>query len=129
MKNQHSFPQRIGRLIEDYIITKENLIKNKRQHKKGYFDAYNKETIFEIKAAKDNNYFRIDQKNHKLIHAAHGIYILVRYSLKNNDEALKVMSDIVIDDIQHVTALEIEKCAISWLEDQRKVNMYYKVKL
>ena len=129
MKNQYSFPQRIGRLIEDYIISTEHLIKNKRQHKKGYFDAYNNETIFEIKAAKDNNYFRIDQKNHKLIHQAHGIYILVRYSLKNNDEALKVMSDIVIENVQHVTALEIEGCAISWLEDQRKVNMYYKVKL
>lgn len=129
MLKQHSFPQRIGKLIENYVIEKDSLFKNKHQQKRGYFDAYNDKTVFEIKAAKDSNYFRLSQKNHKSLMLAHGVYILVRYYLKNNDLTLKLMSDIVIEDIRYVTALEIEQSAKVWLEDQRKTNMYYKVKL
>jgi len=126
---QHTFPQRIGKLIEAYIIDKDQLLPNKRQQTKGYYDAYNKETVFEIKAAKDDNYFRIMQKNHEELHRAHGVYILVRYSLKNVDKDLKAITDIVIGDIRYVTALELQETATTWLEDQRKKNLYYKVKI
>lgn len=129
MKKQHTFPQRVGKLIEQYIIEKDNLRKNKRQQRNGYFDAYNDKTIFEIKAAKDNNYFRISQKNHKSLMAAHGMYILVRYYLKNDDMVLKLISDVVIESTRYVNALEIEQSASLWTEDQRKNSMYYKVKL
>jgi len=126
---QHTFPQRIGKLIETHIIEKDNLLPNKRQQTKGYFDAYNDKNVFEIKAAKDDNYFRIMQKNHRELFNIHGIYILVRYTLKNTDKDLKAITDIIIGNIRYVTALELQETAVTWLEDQRKKNLYYKVKI
>jgi len=128
MKHQHTFPQRIGKLIEEYIIKKDGLTANKRQQSKGYYDAYNKDTLYEIKAAKEDNYFRIMQKNHDQLLYAKGIYIFVRYSLKDNDKDLKIISDIQIDSIRYVGCYELRDVAITWLEDQRK-KMYYKVKI
>jgi len=129
MKNQHAFPQRIGKLIEEHIIKSDNLTPNRRQQSKGYYDAYNAETVFEIKAAKDNNPFRLMQRNHKLLKNADGMYILVKYSLVNNDKELKAITDIKINKIRYINASEIETCAKSWIPDQRKTYLYYKVKL
>ena len=129
MKNQHTFPQSIGKLIEQHIIKTDHLTPNRRQQSKGYYDAYNHESVFEIKAAKDNNPFRLMQRNHKLLKTAGGMYVLVRYSLINNDKELKVISDIKINKIRYVNANEIETCAKSWISDQRKTYLYYKVKL
>lgn len=129
MNKQYSFPRRVGLLIEDYIIKQRKFIKNTRQNKYGYYDAYNSESIFEIKAAKDNNYFRINQKNHKLLKNGNGSYILVNYHLTNNDKELSIQSNIELKNIQQVKASEIQKITSIWLEDQRKSIMYYKIKL
>jgi len=129
IKHQHTFPQRIGKLVEEYIIKKDGLTPNKRQKTRGYYDAYNKDALYEIKAAKNDNYFRIAQKNHDLLLRAKGIYIFVRYSLKNNDKDLRVISDIQIDSINYIGCYELQGLATAWLEDQRKKNLYYKVKI
>jgi len=94
MKNQHAFPQRIGKLIEQHVIKTDHLTPNRRQQSKGYYDAYNHETVFEIKAAKDNNPFRLMQRNHNLLKSANGMYVLVRYSLINNDKEVNVFFDL-----------------------------------
>ena len=129
MKKQHTFPQRIGALIEAHIITTEGFLPNRRQQTKGYYDAYNSEGVYEIKAAKDDNYFRIMQKNHKLLSNVSGKYILVRYHLTNNDRDLVLNSNIIIDSINFVEATELENTSKVWLEDQRKQNLFYKVKI
>lgn len=128
-KNQHTFPQRVGKLIEQRIIDTTGLHANNRQQTRGYYDAYDKKRVYEIKAAKDDNYFRIMQKNHDLLVYAKGTYVLVRYSLKNDDKDLKLISDIMFDDIKYIPAIELKTVTTTWLEDQRKKNMYYKVKI
>lgn len=129
MKNQHSFPQRVGKLIEKHIIEKDKLFPNRRQHKIGYYDAYKHDKIYEIKAAKNDNYFRLSQNNHKLLESSDGEYILVRYVLINKDDSLKIISDIDIKSIKYIPARVIKQESKSWLEDQRKKNLYYKVKI
>lgn len=129
MQKQHTFPQRIGKLIEQHIIKKERLLPNKRQQTKGYYDAYNSDGIYEIKAAKDNNYFRLNQKNHEQLFEADGSYILVRYSLIDADKDLKMITDIDIKDIKYVKADKLKASSSLWTEDKRKTSMYYKVKL
>lgn len=129
MNKQHTFPQRIGKLIEQHIIKTERLLPNKRQQTKGYFDAYNSDGIYEIKAAKDDNYFRINQKNHKELSYASGIYILVRYTLIDNDKDLKMITDINIKNTKHIPALSLQSRAKLWSEDTRASYKYYKVKV
>lgn len=129
MKKQHTFPQRVGALIEAHIIKTERLLPNRRQQTKGYYDAYNSDGVYEIKAAKDDNYFRIMQKNHKLLSNVNGEYILIRYHLTNNDRDLVLNSNIIIDSTMFVKATELQKTSKAWLEDQRKQNLFYKVKI
>lgn len=129
MKKQHTFPQRIGALIEAHVITTEGLLPNRRQQTKGYYDAYNSDGVYEIKAAKDDNYFRIMQKNHKLLSNVSGKYILVRYHLTNDDRDLVLNSNIIIDSSKFVEAIELQNISKVWLEDQRKQNLFYKVKI
>lgn len=129
MQKQHTFPQRIGKLIEQHIIKTERLLPNKRQQTKGYYDAYNSDGIYEIKAAKDNNYFRINQKNHEQLFEADGSYILVRYSLIDVDKDLKMITDIDIKDIKYIKADKLKASSSLWTEDKRKTSMYYKVKI
>ena len=129
MKKQHTFPQRIGKLIEQHVIKTEELMPNKRQQTIGYFDAYNSKGIYEIKAAKDDNYFRINQLNHKTLCGASGIYIFVRYTLIDNDKVLKMITDINIKDTQHIPSTSLQSQAKLWSEDKRNTVPYYKVKI
>ncbi len=129
MKNQNSFPQRVGKLVENHIIISEKLFPNRRQQSKGYYDAYNSDGIYEIKAAKDNNYFRIKQDNHKLLVNADGSYIFVRYSLVHKDVELTLITDIKIESLDFVKANTLKSDSRIWLEDQRKKNLFYKVKI
>lgn len=129
MIRQHTFPQRIGKLIEEYIIKEYKLLPNKRQQRFGYYDAYNSCGIFEIKAAKENNYFRISQKNHEFLKKADGYYVFIRYLLKNDDHALQISTNVVIQNKQIVRATTLEETTSKWLLDQRKKILYYKVKL
>lgn len=132
MKNKsrsNSFAQRIGQLVEDYIINEYSLTPNRRQQTRGYYDAYNGDRIYEIKAAKDNNYFRIKQNNHKQLIYADGSYIFVRYALIDKDEELKIISDIEIESVDMIKAINLQDLSVVWLEDQRKKNLYFKVKL
>ena len=91
------FRNRVGSLIEIYICKKYNLGYNNRQQKMGFYDAYNNDTIFEIKASLNNNHrFIINRNNHKRLRDANGDYIFVVYKLCDKDRGLRVISDIKI---------------------------------
>ena len=95
-----SINQRIGKLIENHIITKHDLLPNQRQRTKGYYDAYNNQHIFEIKGIRSYNKGRaiLIRENHKQLVNHEGIYIFVIYNVSSNDKDLSVITDI---DIEH----------------------------
>lgn len=98
---QQGVKQRVGRLVEEYVIKEYNLSFNKRQQTKGYYDAYSKEHIFEIKAIKTINKqiprIIIIKKNHQeLLSSGCGKYIIVNYELINKDKNLQLIQDINI---------------------------------
>jgi len=97
-----SMRYRVGRLIENYIINKHNLLCNKRQHSqhRGYYDAYNKYALYEIKAIKyDKNAKVLMIKNNHIELMNHkGKYIFVIYELLKQDKNLQVITDIKIKD-------------------------------
>jgi hypothetical protein len=103
------FRQRVGYLIEQDICKKFNLFYNKRQRTQGYYDAYNDETIYEIKASSiKNNTFIIKLSNHQQLVNSGGAYIFVSYKLKNKDKDLSIISDIKIKDIKFIKAKDID---------------------
>lgn len=112
-KNQ-SVKQRVGKLIEQHICVTHHLMYNKRQQTKGYFDAYNKDHIFEIKATKviknQDPRIIIIKKNHKdLDYTGYGKYIIVLYDLTNKDKDLQLIQDINILQEIVISAKEISK--------------------
>ena len=129
MKRQHTFPQRVGKLIEEDVIRTMNLRPNKRQSKYGFYDAYDNTNVFEIKAAKDNNPFRIQAKNHKALIDAEGAYILVRYELMSADEGLKVITDINLITCTNISAETLLTKASKVSTDVRGGREYYKIHL
>ena len=103
------FRQRVGYLIEQDICKKFNLYYNKRQRISGYYDAYDKNNIYEIKASSiKNNTFIIRLNNHQQLVNINGIYIFVSYKLKNKDKDLSVISDIEITNIKFIKAGDID---------------------
>ena len=103
------FRQRVGALIEKDVCKKFDLFYNKRQHTQGYYDAYNKDNLYEIKASNlSYNTFIIRLKNHNLLLNNDGSYIFVSYSLKNKDVDLRVISDIIIQDIHIISGLNMD---------------------
>ena len=103
------FRQRVGALIEKDVCKKFDLFYNKRQHTQGYYDAYDRDNLYEIKASNLNyNTFIIRLKNHNLLLNAKGSYIFVSYSLKNKDVDLRVISDIIIQDIHIIPAFNMD---------------------
>jgi hypothetical protein len=103
------FRQRVGYLIEQHICRKFNLYYNKRQRTKGYYDAYDGKTIYEIKASSiKNNTFIIKLNNHQQLVNSSGLYIFVSYKLKNKDKDLSVISDIEIKNIKFIKAKDID---------------------
>jgi hypothetical protein len=99
MDNQ-AFRKRVGILIKQYVCNKYNLFFNKQQIKKGYYDAYDKNFIYEIKAAYINsNRFIINKNNHIRLNDINGKYIFVIYDLLNKDKKLQIMTDINIKNI------------------------------
>ena len=121
------FRQRVGYLIEHDICKKFNLYYNKRQRTQGYFDAYNDNTIFEIKASSiKNNTFMIRLNNHQQLVDSGGLYIFVSYKLKNKDKDLSVISDIEITDIKVIKANDIDISSKTVLKGSRsKLNKKY----
>jgi len=93
---------RVGRLIENYIINKHNLLYNKRQHSqhRGYYDAYNKYTIYEIKGIRYDKNAKVlmIKNNHIELMNRNGKYIFVIYELSKQDKNLQVITDIKIKD-------------------------------
>jgi hypothetical protein len=103
------FRQRVGYLIEQDICKKFDLYYNKRQRTQGYYDAYNDETIYEIKASSiKNNTFIIRLNNHQQLANLEGVYIFVSYKLKDKDKNLSVISDIEIINIKFIKANDID---------------------
>lgn len=101
--------QRVGRLVEEHVCIKHKLKFNQRQQTKGYYDAYNKDHIFEIKAVKTINAqdprLIIIIKNHKeLLNSGRGKYIIVNYELINKDKDLQLIQDINILDHTIISA-------------------------
>ena len=94
--------QRAGKLIEEYVCDNWKLSPNKRQQTRGYFDAYNKENIFEIKAVKmllkdKNPRITLIKNNHNdLLGSGCGKYCIVNYDLINRDKKLQLIQDIKI---------------------------------
>lgn len=125
--NQNTFPQRIGQLIETAMLEKYSLRPNKRQQKMGHYDGYDANDIYEIKAGKDRNPFRLKVSNHKTLDAANGSYILARYHLINRDAGLTAITDIEITDITVCKARDLEKLSKTWKTDTRKNVEYIKV--
>ena len=102
------FRQRVGYLIEQHICKKYNLFYNKRQRTQGYYDAYNLDTIFEIKASSIKyNTFIIRIKNHEKLTECAGSYIFVTYAQKDSDKDLRIISDISIKNIYGIKANDI----------------------
>jgi hypothetical protein len=103
------FRQRVGYLIEQDICKKFDLYYNKRQRTQGYYDAYNDETIYEIKASSiKNSTFIIRLNNHQQLANLEGVYIFVSYKLKNKDKDLSVISDIEIINTKFIKANDID---------------------
>ena len=119
-----SFRRRVGALIEKYVCDKYNLLFNKRQRKYGYFDAYNKDGIFEIKATHiKSNRFVIKTENHKKLLKAHGSYVFVVYDLINRDKRLTVITDIDVLKIKIVDAKVIDDVlSVKKIEKYSKFN-------
>jgi hypothetical protein len=87
-------------LIETYICEKYNLFYNKRQQTLGFYDAYYKNKIYEIKASNINyNTFIFKKINHHKLVAANGYYIFVSYNLKDTDKDLQAITDINVLEI------------------------------
>lgn len=108
-----TFRQRVGGLIEAYIIGLYSLTSNQRQRTQGYYDGYNDTTLFEVKASSiTNNRFTIKVDNHKKLLAKNGEYLFVSYSIKDKDKDLKLISDIIINDIYQVSAQDINETLI-----------------
>ena len=102
------FRQRVGALVEMYICDKYELFFNKRQQVLGFYDAYDKDHIYEIKASNNKyNTFILKVKNHKDLVVAGGYYIFVSYVLKNIDKELKLITDIHIHKIYKIAATDI----------------------
>lgn len=101
--------QRVGALIEKYICEKYDLLYNRRQKIKGYYDAYDKNTLYEIKATNSrSNNFQLNEKNHRTLTGLKGQYIFVLYSLKNKDKDLTVASDITIERAIFRDAVDVD---------------------
>jgi hypothetical protein len=103
--NNGVFRQRVGALIEQYICERYELFFNKRQHTKGFYDAYKDGSIFEIKAARitHKEFVLLDDNHAKLVRAG-GSYIFVTYDMVNHDSQLRVISDIKILDVYIIKA-------------------------
>ena len=121
------FCQRVGALIEKRICESYSLFYNNRQRTKGYYDAHDKDNIYEIKATRSiSNRILITEKNHRTLTELKGRYIFVLYSLKNTDKDLTVMSDIKIEKVVFMDAAKVDsliaagKAAIAVLKSKRK---------
>jgi hypothetical protein len=102
--NKHTMPQRIGALIEKHICETYHLKPNNKRGIRGYYDAYDTEHIYEIKAAsKKYGRLTIETINHqKLVNAGNGKYFVVLYDVINKDRGLQLISDIHIINIENI---------------------------
>lgn len=93
---------RIGKLVENYVVDKYKLFYNTRQHSlhRGFYDAYNKNTLYEIKAIQQNKYAKcvLIKNNHKKLMKLDGNYIFIIYKLKTLDSGLRMITDIKINN-------------------------------
>jgi hypothetical protein len=95
--------QRVGKLVEEHVCNKHELLYNRKQQTRGFYDAYNKDNIFEIKAIKaienqnQDTRITIFKKNHlELLKSGCGKYIFVNYDLINKDKNLQLIQDVNI---------------------------------
>jgi len=108
--NNGVFQQRIGALIEAYICKRSKLYPNQRQQQRGYFDAYNEEHLYEIKAIlKKTDRVTIRIRNHEELVGHNGRYIFVLYELVDKDKDLSVITDINVLEIIEEEASRISK--------------------
>ena len=106
--------QRVGNLIEEYVVQKYNLKRNKRQRTYGFYDCFDDKTIYEIKAAKSNSYrFMIYMDNHNRLFMANGVYIFVVYDLEDKHHDLQVITDISIKHVRFIDSKKIDNVLLN----------------
>jgi len=106
--------QRVGNLIEEYIVEKYDLKRNKRQRVHGFYDCFDDKTIYEIKAAKSNSYrFMINVDNHYRLYAANGVYIFIVYDLEDKDHDLQIITDISIKHVRFIDSKKIDNILLN----------------
>lgn len=108
-KKSGTIAQRIGTLIEQEICKNLNLTMNKRQRTFPFYDAYDKNGVYEIKAgSEDYKRFVILKNNHKNLCGAEGSYIFVGYTKTQKDKNLIVSDEIHITTTKTVQASSID---------------------
>lgn len=107
-KQSGTIAQRIGTLIEIEMCNRFQLKLNKRQHTFTFYDAYNKDGIYEIKAGSyDYKRFIISKANHLSLKEASGSYIFVGYTKTNKDKNLIVADEINIERTNTLSATDV----------------------
>lgn len=129
--NNGAFRKRIGVLIETYICKKYNLFYNKRQQTLGFYDAYYKDKIYEIKASNVNyNTFIFKKINHHKLVDADGYYIFVSYNLKDNDKDLRAITDINVLQTYTLSAIHLNDLLIKHnITAKGKTDNYHQYKI
>lgn len=129
--NNGAFRKRIGVLIETYICKKYNLFYNKRQQTLGFYDAYYKDKIYEIKASNVNyNTFIFKKINHHKLVDADGYYIFVSYNLKDNDKDLRAITDINVLQAYIISAIHLNNLLIKYnITAKGKTDNYHQYKI
>ena len=111
--------QRVGTLIEQFVCDKYNLSYNKRQRAHGFFDCYDEDTLYEIKASNvKSNRFIIDVDNHNKLFLANGKYIFIVYQLIDKDHDLQLITDIDIKQIKIIDSQTIDSILLKHREEQ-----------
>jgi len=109
------FQQRVGELIEQHVCKIFNLKFNTNQRKNGYYDAYNKKKVYEIKSSNlHNSRATIFLNNHKKLYNANGQYIMILYECDDQDKELRVISDIQILKIVTISAKKLDDTILKY---------------
>lgn len=108
-KQSGTIAQRIGTLIEIEICNRFELKKNKRQRTFPFYDAYDQNGIYEIKAGShDYKRFIISKTNHKALQEASGLYIFVGYIKTSKDKNLVVADEIDIKTTNFLPSNDVD---------------------
>lgn len=108
-KKAGTMAQRVGGLIEIEICKRLDLTQNKRQRTFPFYDAFDKNGIYEIKAgSSDYKRFILIISNHKQLSDAEGSYIFVEYTKNIMDKKLTLVDELNLINVKTVKASDID---------------------